>query len=670
VVLPSHDGEDAVDSAQREQRILDAFGEVEALDRIEDAIGATAKETKETQSDVRRVLVERGRVPIERLASSYRIEELGARHREVLVDAEVRGISEPMLVPSRVVATCKRCGTSQTRSVDSVEYVFASTRRRDALLKPLECSEELGGCKRPLGETSFSVEVKRRVNYHRLQVASYVPPASATSEFSDVELPMHLLQPAETDVVVPPRALFFASVEPDPKTLVLSLVSELFKPLDVRPEPRELGREERDLFLAMGTSRNSTRLRLFDEVAPDIIGRDTAKEAILLVLHSIAKIRNVKHDEIAGVLYAVYFGDSGTAKTALVDDVTIGLGLGQGVDAAAASRAGLTFTHKEVAGLEYIEYGAFPKNHLGLLTLNGVEAWSPELQMQLRDVLANHRVVVQMKLKGARPAYVRTLMTANPRLPMSDYPWPASAIREIPAFARPPDVRRIPFWIPFAEEDTPAATIAEALHLDRPWPAEAFRRHVFWTWTRRVDDVHYTEDADRLIREEMPRLLTRYGAASLPIVNLGYLDVLCSVSVAEACLAFSTTTGVDVLVTHEHVASAVDFLERMFALLRLDDYRRYAEDEVQFVGGESLQTCIDIGSRPLAILVDLAVKDHLTSDEVAAKYGVHATSVAESDFRVLREHGLIETLPGVGAMITTRGMKLANWVTEIEHEGE
>ncbi len=154
------------------------------------------------------------------------------------------------------------------------------------------------------------------------------------------------------------------------------------------------------------------------------------------------------------------------------------------------------------------------------------------------------------------------------------------------------------------------------------------------------------------------------------IVNLGYEETLCAISVAEATLAFSTSDGTDVQVTREHVVRAVDFLTRMFDALRLKEYRQLSEEEVRLTGGEALDICMDIGDRCLQELAVMAVAGEArTAEELAAKLGVSKETIWRDDFRKLEAHGLIVAVRGLGATITSRGMKLVAFVEGIGRQG-
>lgn len=105
---------------------------------------------------------------------------------------------------------------------------------------------------------------------------------------------------------------------------------------------------------------------------------------------------------------------------------------------------------------------------------------------------------------------------------------------------------------------------------------------------------------------------------------------------------------------------------RMFAALKLKDYKELSEEEARLTGGEALDICIEIGSRCLSELGFLAVHESMTAEELAAKHGVSIHAIREDDFRRLRDHGLIVTVPSLGAVITTRGLRLVRWVKGTE----
>jgi DNA-binding Lrp family transcriptional regulator len=278
---------------------------------------------------------------------------------------------------------------------------------------------------------------------------------------------------------------------------------------------------------------------------------------------------------------------------------------------------------------------------------------------EFREALETQRLIVRRMVSGEALARVRILGIFNPGMrrhkPLSAYLHPCEALLDTWIFSDPPDITRWDIFLPFSSHDVPKTLIARARPHERPIPDAIFIRHLLWAWSRRPDQVHYEEGAKRLIEEEAERFIEIYSLDTLPIIHLGYRDVITTVSVAYATLLHSTDPSHDqVIVKREHVERAVAFLERMIRALELPEYKAEEEGRWEITAGEAEEIIADLDEKALGILNALK-SGPKTSEELAELLAVSIPTVKRR-YGVLRRHGLIKTTTGQGVSLTIRGI--------------
>jgi hypothetical protein len=252
---------------------------------------------------------------------------------------------------------------------------------------------------------------------------------------------------------------------------------------------------------------------------------------------------------------------------------------------------------------------------------------------------------------------------------MGQYPFRCAAIPDTKPFPNGPDISRVDIWITSARADVPKEQIANRQGAERPIDAKRFLEFVHWAWSRKSSQVSYTPTAAAKIRETAAWFMREYGAASIPVVHDGFMDVLCRVSVSDAALSFSTTDGENVVVTDENVERAAAFLTSMCDALELKPYRLAAEEGAMLTGGDFLAVSdrIEKDGRAIVNLLANHLNESMTAKEIAKALngdggeGAGWTEQIVVDrYGDLKDEELIETTRGKGVVLTPRGMAYFN----------
>lgn len=610
--------------------------------------------------EARRVLVESNRTTWEGEYAPLRIADICAKDLDdtCIFYAEILSVQGGLSLPSRVSGVCKRCGAGDPQGVpvDPREFLFLPPKEQKARLEfvALRAAQE-AGCKCKKSWTEYQASVVKAVDYSVLTVGDIPEETRFAMYFTDIRRKLHLIGPP------PPLggcAKFIGTVKRDPGTGELVIISEDFQELESLPAATKLDAQTKKQLEEIG--RMPLEM-LRNQIAPDMVGSPLVQESRLLVLASPLRIRDVDNREIRGNIIEVVLGDTKTNKSESARDTAEAQGFGPFVQAENMGRTGLTYslTERTTGGWDLV-WGLLPRNHGKYIVIDGLEKWGPELMVQLRGVLADQKVQVDRVVHGRRPAAVRMTITLNPEKPVREYPFRCAAILGAKAFVKGPDISRIDFWHVLAEEDVSGEAIAHRVPEERPVDDKLFRTLIHWAWSRRPEQVKWTSEARELVKDQAAEMMKEYNCSSLPVVHRGFRDTLCRVSCAFAALRFSTTDGEDLLVQDKHVMEAAAWLRRMYDALELREYKKTVEGECIWTGGEFLSAAIEVGEDGLRIL-NVLTSGPLSAKDLAVKLGGEKAGYTEKavqhQYDVLKKWGLIETRPGLGASLTSKGME-------------
>lgn len=390
------------------------------------------------------------------------------------------------------------------------------------------------------------------------------------------------------------------------------------------------------------------------QLCPDMVGRQLVQRAYLLALHTVPEIPDIHGRPIRGCLRILCFGDTKTYKSESAKDLTNHYGLGGFIVAESSSRTGITYAIDTED--RAIVWGELPNNDLGLTVIDGMHAMFAEEMKELRESLENQRVIVRRSVSGEALARTRVIGILNPNKGMNQYMYPSMAVKDNPAFYDPPDITRWDLFLPFAKEDVSEEEVAGRKPGERPVPEECFKRHVYWAWSRRPEHIRYTEEAKGLIVEGSIELMKQYALSNLPIVHFGVRDVLCRLSVAQACQDDSTDeTHSLVIVDITHVEKVLETYRDMLDRLRLKEYRLEEEGRLDISPSEFEEMVGTLTKRQLVILN--SIKIHSKSSTILAEELDVSVDTIQRDYKTLRRYGLINTTPRVGVTLTARGVQ-------------
>jgi len=415
------------------------------------------------------------------------------------------------------------------------------------------------------------------------------------------------------------------------------------------------------------------RDEIIDEtIAPTVIKRLNAKLATLLTLHSVLEFK-YRNEYCYGLLRTLFFGDTKTCKSTILEDVILNVNLGEFLNCETSSRTGLVYTIDN--DTKTTIWGSFVDNDLGFVGLDGFQQLKGEELASMREVLEKGKVSVRRFASGDAFARVRIVACANPTKDMINYIYKCEALTPrsvnyedgFKPFSSTPDVTRWHIFIPFSTKDVDSDEFLTKDHEKRQQEKEQgivrekidssiLRRHVLWVWSRSKEQIQLTEEATIEVLRESDRLQESYSWSSLPIIHNGFHEVVARVSVAFACLYHSTDeTNEIVIVNPEHVEYAIEFLEEMIANLELSAFIYAKKHQSVILDDERKEILNLISISPnRQILEALAIKGTCSS-KVLAEICETSEKTIKRRLPGLQAKNLIESTRGVGSSLTDKG---------------
>lgn len=471
------------------------------------------------------------------------------------------------------------------------------------------------------------------------------------------------------------KVSIYGKVIVEPKTRDISILADKIEPYEDAIINFVITEEDKKNWHEYFNNDNKeNNIKIENEINPDIIKRDIAKKVIVRVLHSPAIIPDVNNNPIRGGIRALLFGDTKTSKSQLtkylVGEIPSGFTFGEYVVADTSSRTGIIYSIDP--DKKALIWGALPRNDLGLVVIDSLQSLYAEEMREFREMLENQKISVHRSVSGEALARTRIIGCFNPgkpeTKPMNQYIYPVMGIKDTFIFAQPPDITRWDIFVSFKEEDVTYEEIAERGEGNMPIPKDVFYRHVFWVWSRKHDQVYYTEEAKEEIKKEAAEIMDTFCIESLPIVHSGFRDILTRFSVSEAALHHSTDeTHEKIIVEKKHVEQAAEEYIKVLDLLQLEEYKMEEEGMIKNIENnfESINAGLD-NKYYYDILKEIKINP--TSSSVLAQELDVSEKTVKNYYKKLKGYGLIKTSPHKGIELTPAGIKFITLL--IQKNGE
>jgi hypothetical protein len=579
----------------------------------------------------------------------------------VNIEAQILGEVKHKAIPGKVHIFCKNCDESLDLDIrDSQELMgelLFSKKNTRTILAPL-----LGGkCPNTKdGEGSHYVdfETEDHADYSLLQVRDVI---RHDEKYNIQDYKPKWIHLVNHDIPDAKKISLNGIVVYDdtPQKRNIEVISDSVKPLEDELAQFKITDSDKIKF-----DRHFKKIPL-NQMAPGMVGRDSVRETMLLLLHSPPYIPDIhpKGSLQRGLLRIIFLGDSKTNKSTAAKDLTpLNIGgkypFGEFVSAETGSRTGILYTID--TDKKALSWGSLVLNDMGLVILDGMHSLHSEEVKGMREVLEQLMVVVRRSVSGDALARTRIIGIINPNHPMNQYLHACQAIKDTWVFKDPVDITRWDLFLPFRNEDVEFDDIINAEPQDRPIPDDIFIRHVYWAWSRKPEEIIYPKNIKQLIIEAYKKI-SNFQTSEIPLVHPAIKYVILRLSVAYATLLHSTNDTHDlVIVKEDHVKMASDILKTTYGLWELAEY--IEEREGNNIDKGFLEILGELDTLAINILLKLQEKAR-SIRALASDFDVNKKKV-ESRYSVLKDLNMIDTSRRPAA-ITPFGIKFLKQILEI-----
>jgi hypothetical protein len=361
---------------------------------------------------------------------------------------------------------------------------------------------------------------------------------------------------------------------------------DLLDELEITPEVHEMLKE-------FQCAEGQTVEQKFAEIHADlernvtyIWDRRRVAYAVDLVYHSVLSFIFQEQPVKRGWAECLIIGDSGQAKTTLVERLMQHYKSGELLSGESSKRTGLVYNLQQTGskGNWSLMWGAMPLNDGGLLTVDELSGMSEDDLAKMSDVRSSGIAKATGVVTAETTSRTRMIFISNPRngrqLRAENYG--VSGVLKL--WGKAEDVRRLDFAIAVAsgevDSDIVNKSISEIPQIEHKFTSDKCKMRVMWAWSRRPENVIFTPEATQAILENASKMGKKYSSR-IPLVEPADQRLkLARLSVSAAACVYSTDDGTNVIVKPEHVKFVVDYLNSIYDSRALG-YDRFSADEFE-----------------------------------------------------------------------------------------
>lgn len=318
-----------------------------------------------------------------------------------------------------------------------------------------------------------------------------------------------------------------------------------------------------------------------------IWGRRKVAVAVDLIYHSAISFVFQEQPVKRGWAECLIIGDSGQAKTTLVERLMAHYKAGELLSGESSRRTGLVYSLQQNGnkGSWTLIWGAMPLNDGGLVTVDELSGMAEDDLAKMSDVRSSGIAKATGVIVAETTARTRMIFISNPRngRQLRAETYGVSAILKL--WGKAEDVRRLDFAVAVASGEVDTRTVNRAVSempaVPHVYTSEACNLRVMWAWSRRPEDIVFTEEATQSILAYAEKMGKKYSAR-IPLVEPADQRLkLARLAVSVAtCVCSTDETWQKVIVKPEHVEFVYDYLLSVYDQ-RAMGYDRFSADEFE-----------------------------------------------------------------------------------------
>lgn len=357
---------------------------------------------------------------------------------------------------------------------------------------------------------------------------------------------------------------------PHPKTkeavLIVQKVRGSHDAIETFALSRDRISELREIF---GDSSEKT-LRTISATLSDhytnIRGRPDLHIAVDLCFHSPIAFTFNGERIPKGSIELLLLGDGRTGKTYVAEGISRAYGVGIAVSGENASYMGLVGGLSKLREAFILQWGALPLNN-GRLVIVDEASGLNEIMGKLSRIRSEGIAEINKGgIHSKTQANARIIWTANPRggRALHEFTTGVEAVADLIKLQE--DIARFDLVVVVARGEVSIADINKPRGELAPskFTQDVLQDVVLWAWSRKPEQVIFTNEATEYILESSIRLSGLYNPAIPLIQGENVRFKLAKVAAAIAARCFSTKDGVHLDVTEEHAKLAVKIMAWLY----------------------------------------------------------------------------------------------------------
>lgn len=519
------------------------------------------------------------------LADSARSELYGKRIRvPIMVSGKD---STPYICPRKIKASCGDAADADKKQCQSCELAVLAgevikelTAVDKDLMKLIKCTEKQQAAiiKEILGVNPQCSKCRINIEeYMNIEELRMIPKAEANFGFTkEHEYVVRTGYYVGSEMKANKRYTMVGYMYPDPQTQYATHIFDKAYPEKDMISDFEITEEIYEQLKQFQLSPGQTVKDKLAEIHTDlernvtyIWERRDVAIAVDLIYHTILNFYFQDQFVKRGWGELLIIGDSGQAKTTLVERIMNHYKLGELHSGESSKRTGLVYSIQQNNKRWFLVWGAFPLNDGGLVTLDELSGINEDDLAVMSDVRSSGLAKATGVITAETTARTRAIYISNPRngRPLNTEAHGVTAVLKL--FGKTEDVRRLDVAMAVASGDVDPKLVNISVQ-DMPktphtYTSDICNLCVLWAWSRKPDDVKFEQDAVNAILRHATVMGNKY-TSKIPIVEAADQRIkIARLAVACAARLFSTTNGEDVIVKKEHVDFVVDFMHKIYS---------------------------------------------------------------------------------------------------------
>ena len=495
--------------------------------------------------------------------------------------------STPYLCPKVIKGYCGDAADSENKKCQSCELALMAGEHTKTLnavdkdiMKLIKCTEkqqeiiirEILGISPKCPRAKVTVE-----EYMNIEEVRMIPKAEANFGFAkEHEYVVRTGYFIGNNIKTNKRYTMAGYMYPEPQTQYANYIFDKAYPEKDLVSDFELTEEAFEQLKVFQPKKGQTIKSKFDEIHRDlernvtfIWERRDVAIAVDLVYHTVLNFYFQGQYVKRGWGELLIIGDSGQAKTTIVERMMDHYKLGEMHSGESSRRTGLIYSIQQTNKRWFLVWGAFPLNDGGLVTLDELSGVSEDDLAVMSDVRSSGIAKSTGVITAETTARTRAIYISNPRngRQLNTETHGVNAVLRL--FGKAEDVRRLDLAMAVASGDVDPelvnVSVADMPKEPHVFTTELCNQRVLWAWSRRPSNIKISDAATKQILKHATEMGKKYSS-KIPVVEAADQRLkIARLAISCACCMFSTTDGENVDVEVEHVDYVVNFMHKIYS---------------------------------------------------------------------------------------------------------